>query len=101
VDPQDEKSEPIRVRVELAERRVRLEVQDRGPGIPDEERSRIFQAFYRIGNEATRASKGTGLGLHLVALQAEAMGAKVEALARAGGGTIFRVSFALAEEPRA
>jgi len=101
VDPGDPRAEPIRVRAELCERRVRLEVLDRGPGIPPEERSRIFQAFYRIGNEATRASKGTGLGLHLVALQAEAMGAKVEALAREGGGTLFRVSFALAEEPSA
>jgi len=101
VDAGDPRAEPIRVRAELSERRVRLEVLDRGPGIPPEERSRIFQAFYRIGNEATRASKGTGLGLHLVALQAEAMGAKVEALAREGGGTSFRVSFALAEEPGA
>jgi signal transduction histidine kinase len=99
VDPADAKAEPILVRASLVERRVRLEVLDRGPGIPPEERSRIFQAFYRIGNERTRASKGTGLGLHLVALQAEAMGAKVEALAREGGGTVFRVSFALAEEP--
>ncbi len=101
VDPANPGSEPIRVRVALCERELRLEVLDRGPGIPPEERSRIFQAFYRIGNEATRASKGTGLGLHLVALQAEAMGAEVEALAREGGGTLFRVSFRLAEEPRA
>ena len=101
VDPNDAQAEPIRVRVALVERSVRLEVLDRGPGIPPEERSRIFQAFYRIGNERTRASKGTGLGLHLVALQAEAMGAEVEALAREGGGTVFRVSFRLAEEPRA
>jgi signal transduction histidine kinase len=101
VDPADPKAEPILVRVQLVDRRVRLEVLDRGPGIPSEERSRIFQAFYRIGNEATRASKGTGLGLHLVALQAEAMDASVEALAREGGGTLFRVSFRLAEEPGA
>ena len=101
VDPADPKAEPILVRVQLVDRRVRLEVLDRGPGIPSEERSRIFQAFYRIGNEATRASKGTGLGLHLVALQAEAMDASVEALEREGGGTLFRVSFRLAEEPRA
>ncbi|MBK7641735.1 MAG: HAMP domain-containing histidine kinase [Planctomycetes bacterium] len=99
VDLANPASEPIRVRVALFEREVRLEVLDRGPGIPLEERSRIFQAFYRIGNEQTRASKGTGLGLHLVALQAEAMGAKVEALEREGGGTLFRVTFELAEEP--
>lgn len=87
------RSEPIRVRAALVEGRVRLEVLDRGPGIPPEERGRIFDAFYRVGNEATRVAKGTGLGLHLVALQAEAMGAEVSVHAREGGGTIFRVVF--------
>ena len=70
-----------------------LEVCDRGPGIPEEERQRIFDAFYRIGTEATRTARGTGLGLHLVAIQAEAMGGTVEVHERLGGGTTFRVSF--------
>jgi signal transduction histidine kinase len=65
--------EPVRVRTRLFERGVALEVLDRGPGVPASERERIFEAFYRIGNENTRSSKGTGLGLHLVALQARAL----------------------------
>jgi signal transduction histidine kinase len=40
-------------------------VADEGPGIPDEEKSRIFEKFYRVGNEETRTAKGTGLGLYL------------------------------------
>jgi signal transduction histidine kinase len=86
-------SEPIQVATLVAESRPVLEVRDRGPGIPREERSRIFDAFYRAGNESTRTTKGTGLGLHLVALHCQTMNARVQALDRSGGGTIFRVTF--------
>ena len=85
--------EPISIVVREHKSRVVLEVLDRGPGIPEEERSRIFQAFYRVGDERTRKRPGTGLGLHLVWLQCNLMGARVQALARPGGGTMFRVSF--------
>ncbi len=43
-----------------------IQVLDAGPGIPDAEKKKIFQKFYRTGNENTRISKGTGLGLHIV-----------------------------------
>ena len=42
-----------------------LQVIDEGPGIPDEEKRKIFNKFYRIGNEETRKTKGTGIGLYL------------------------------------
>jgi two-component system sensor histidine kinase CiaH len=42
-----------------------LTVADEGEGIADDEKKKIFQKFYRIGNEATRKAKGTGLGLYL------------------------------------
>ncbi len=90
----DPLTEPILVRTRHAGDRVLLEVLDRGPGISPKEARRIFEAFYRIGNEATRTSRGTGLGLHLVALQAEAIGATVRAIARPGGGAIFELSLA-------
>ncbi|MEC7232682.1 MAG: ATP-binding protein, partial [Planctomycetota bacterium] len=86
--------EPIVVRTRLSRnRRVLLEVLDRGPGIPEKDRSRIFEAFLRLGDEHTRSTKGTGLGLHLVSLQVQAMRARVRALPREGGGTVFQVSF--------
>lgn len=44
---------------------IELQVQDEGPGISDEEKKKIFTKFYRIGNEDTRKTKGTGLGLYL------------------------------------
>ena len=43
-----------------------VEVSDLGPGIPHDEKPKVFDQFYRIGNEETRASKGTGLGLYIV-----------------------------------
>jgi K+-sensing histidine kinase KdpD len=46
---------------------VRLRVIDEGNGIPDEEKRKIFSKFYRIGDETTRKTKGTGLGLYLTA----------------------------------
>jgi signal transduction histidine kinase len=44
---------------------VYLQVCDNGPGIPDSEKRKIFEKFYRIGNEETRTTKGTGLGLYI------------------------------------
>lgn len=44
---------------------IQVKVSDEGPGVPDEEKKRIFEKFYRSGNETTRKAKGTGLGLYL------------------------------------
>ena len=92
-DPARPGSEPIRVVTRRSDEGVRLQVLDRGPGIPASERGRVFEAFYRVGNEATRTSRGTGLGLHLVRLQAESIGARVRVDDRPGGGAAFRVDF--------
>ena len=56
----------IEVGLRLENGRIELWVADSGQGIPEEETKRIFKKFYRIGNEETRRSKGTGLGLYLV-----------------------------------
>jgi len=91
-------AEPIRVVTRRRGGRVVLEVLDRGPGIDPTEARRVFEAFYRVGNEATRTSRGTGLGLHLVALHAQALGGSAEVEPRPGGGSIFRVEFETAPE---
>jgi signal transduction histidine kinase len=49
-----------------------------------------------LPNERTRSTTGTGLGLHLVALQARAVRGKIEALSREGGGSVFRFTFRVA-----
>ena len=86
-------SDPMEVRVKADDGRPVLEVSDRGPGVPREERERLFDAFYRSGNEERRSAKGIGLGLHLAALHANAMGAELEVLDRSGGGAVFSVRF--------
>lgn len=55
----------IRASLQKSGRQVILSVMDEGPGIPDNEKKRIFTKFYRIGNESTRKAQGTGLGLYL------------------------------------
>ena len=65
---------------------VRLAVRDNGPGVPAQHLSRIFEAFYRGGDELTRTSKGTGIGLALVRGLAERMGAAVSGRNAEGGG---------------
>ena len=86
-------AEPIRVVTRKHAGDVVLEVLDRGPGVPKQERIRIFEAFYRVGDESTRTTTGTGLGLHLVALHAEAIRGRAEVLEREGGGALFRITF--------
>jgi len=88
--------EPILIRTRYDGEHVLLEVADRGPGVPDSERDKIFQAFYRVGSEATRTTTGTGLGLHLVSLHAQVAGAEVSVHRREGGGSIFRVAYRVA-----
>ena len=60
------KEEPIAIRVFKKEGFNHLQVEDKGTGIPDAEKKRVFEKYHRIGNMATKLSKGTGLGLYLV-----------------------------------
>ncbi len=68
-----------------------FEVSDRGRGIPEGERDRIFEPFYRPTGHAEGRDGGVGLGLHLVREIARHHGGDVRCLARDGGGTTFRV----------
>lgn len=68
---------PVGMHLSQDQQQIILKVWDRGSGIPDEEKDKVFQRFYRIGNEETRASKGTGLGLFLVRQIVAAHGGKI------------------------
>ncbi len=71
---------------------VRLHVDDEGPGVPTEERERVFERFYRAGDELTRVSVGVGIGLHLVKTVTEAMNGWVQVEPGPGGrGSRFTV----------
>lgn len=74
-------------------KQVLLSVADQGPGIPKEERSKIFEKFYRIGNENTRTAKGSGLGLFLCKKIAEDHDAIIKVSDNQPQGSIFTVEF--------
>ncbi|HVZ56002.1 MAG TPA: ATP-binding protein [Chitinophagaceae bacterium] len=73
--------------------RIHLHVIDEGPGVPDGEKKRIFQRFYRMGDELTRRAPGTGLGLYLCRIIARDHHAGIEVRDHPSGGSDFTVTF--------
>jgi signal transduction histidine kinase len=84
---------PILIRLSADGSSARLEVEDRGPGIPTQERERIFGRFARGSTQGL--APGLGLGLALVAEVVNWHGGTVEADDRAGGGSVFRIRLPL------
>ncbi|WP_395627406.1 sensor histidine kinase [Daejeonella sp.] len=68
-------------------------VADSGIGIDDQEKSRIFEKFYRVGSEETRKTKGTGLGLFIVKQVLDKHQATIKVKNNNPSGTIFEVIF--------
>jgi signal transduction histidine kinase len=66
-------------------------VQDRGPGIPLSEQTRIFERFYRVGSELRRETQGVGIGLSIVKHVIEAHGGKVIVKSVPGEGSTFTI----------
>jgi signal transduction histidine kinase len=67
-------------------------VSDRGPGIPFDERQRIFERFHQTDAAATRRSEGAGLGLYITKQLVEAMGGAIELTSELGVGSTFRIT---------
>jgi two-component system phosphate regulon sensor histidine kinase PhoR len=82
-----------RVAVRIADDgdRVRLSVEDTGIGIPEADRARIFERFYRVDKARSRALGGTGLGLAIVKHLVQAMGGEVSVESVPGSGSVFHV----------
>jgi len=81
----------IDVTARRVNRGVELTVADRGAGIPEADRARIFERFYRVDRSRGRDPGGTGLGLSIVRHLVELHGGQVRADAREGGGTLLTV----------
>jgi two-component system sensor histidine kinase KdpD len=89
--------QPVEVDARLVEGKLRIDVRDHGPGIPEEERARIFDMFYSV-ERGDRGRHGTGLGLTISQGMIGAHGGSVEALpGNDGRGTTIRITLPLIE----
>ena len=79
---------PVELAVTADPAGVRIEVRDRGVGVTDEDRPRLFEPFFRGDRSRDRATGGVGMGLALCRRIAEAHGGRVGVEARDGGGTV-------------
>ena len=83
---------PIEIRLLKSKSEVILQVADNGAGIQDSEKKKVFSKFYRIGDEATRRTKGTGLGLYLTAKIVQQHKGKLMIKDNIPNGAIFQIS---------
>jgi signal transduction histidine kinase len=89
------KENPVTAVLKKSRPGIELQIKDNGPGIPDEEKNKVFSKFYRIGNEATRKTQGTGLGLYLCRKIALGHNADISVTNNEPLGSNFVVTFKL------
>jgi two-component system sensor histidine kinase KdpD len=87
---------PVEVTVHAAPGEVIVEVKDRGPGVPEAERQRIFDKFYRVPGAP---ASGAGLGLAICRGMVEAHGGQIGVSDREGGGSTFRFTLPIEGTP--
>jgi signal transduction histidine kinase len=83
------KGQTITVRAECHDGRARIVIDDQGPGIPPEDRKRIFAPFVRLSREHERSTGGTGIGLAVATELATAMNGKIWADAAPDGARLI------------
>jgi len=71
------KQQLLEVSLEETAGKACLQIKDNGPGIPASEKRKVFEKFYRMGDELTRSARGTGLGLYLCKRIAESAGGSI------------------------
>jgi signal transduction histidine kinase len=87
-----------KIKIKLTEKNGNavLEVADQGVGIPDSEKNKVFRKFYRVGNENTRTTKGTGLGLYLTERIVKRQKGRITVRDNEPSGSIFEIQLPLA-----
>lgn len=86
----------VQISLKKQHQTILLEIADMGHGIPDAEKHKVFNKFYRIGNEETRKTKGTGLGLYLTNKIVKQHNGKISIADNKPTGCIFQISLPLA-----
>ncbi len=85
--------QPVTLKLEQLGEQAKIQVCDRGFGIPLQQQARIFERFYRIDEARNRATGGTGLGLSIVKTLVEGMGGRISVRSHPGKGSTFTVTF--------
>lgn len=83
----------VKIKVDQSKNGFILMVSDEGIGINESEKKKVFEKFYRVGDEKTRTKPGSGLGLYLVKKITEIHGGTVSIEDNNPTGTIFKLSF--------
>jgi len=90
----------VRLTLRTGSGRVRLQVRDSGPGLPEGSFERVFERFFQADPSRARgASPGSGLGLAIAAWIAEAHGGRIQAANHPAGGAVFTVDLPEAPGP--
>lgn len=87
------KNLPIHVSLSFVGNKTSLSIADLGQGIVESEKKKVFDKFYRSGNENTRKAQGTGLGLYLCKKIADTHNGYISVTDNQPNGSIFTVSF--------
>jgi signal transduction histidine kinase len=87
------KGTQITVTVRAEEDRAILLVDDQGPGVPEEDRERVFSRFYRGRGDSVTRTRGAGIGLAIVAEYAASISGSASVQRAPSGGARFRVTF--------
>ena len=91
------KEKPITIILQEQNKKAIIKVVDEGGGIADEEKVLVFNKFYRTGNAATKAAKGTGLGLYLADRICKTHDGKITIENNPKGGSIFTFALQIIE----
>lgn len=82
---------PVKLKITEHDGSISITVRDHGPGIPDSQRGRVFEMFYRIDSSDSREVYGRGLGLTLAKRYLDVMGGSIEILDPGERGTLVRI----------
>jgi len=87
------KEKPVGIELSRKQDHAVLSISDEGSGVSDDEKKKIFDKFYRSGNEAIRHTKGTGLGLYLCRSITESFKGKIKIANNKPSGSVFIIEF--------